>query len=131
MGNHEGELGRRLDGTPANMAVWATRARKLYYPNPAPDGFYTGNTAEEKFVGLREDYYAWEWGDALFVVLDPFWYTRSRSNRGDANWGWTLGKQQYEWLKRVLQTSKTRFKFVFSHHLPSNRILRPGSCTEK
>ncbi len=24
---------------------------------------------------LREDYYAWEWGDALFVVIDEFQYT--------------------------------------------------------
>ena len=54
---------------------------------------------------------------ALFVVLDPFWYTKSGSNRGDGNWRWTLGKQQYDWLKHVLQTSKSRFKFVFSHHL--------------
>ena len=48
--------------------------RKTYFPNPQPDGFYSGNTAVEKFVGLRENYYAWTLGNALFVVLDPYWY---------------------------------------------------------
>ena len=45
-GNHDGELGWRLDGTadkrssPAdNLAVWATQARQTFYPNPAPENF--------------------------------------------------------------------------------------------
>ena len=27
----------------------------------------------------REDYYAWAWGDALFVVIDPFQYTMKQT----------------------------------------------------
>ncbi len=114
LGNHEGELGFLLDGTENCLPVWATNIRKQYYPNPIPDGFYSGNKKEENFVGLRENYYAWEWGNALFVVLDPYWYTTIR--QGD-NWRFTLGKDQYEWFKNTLETSDARFKFVFSHQI--------------
>jgi hypothetical protein len=72
LGNHEGEQGWKLNGTENNIAVWAANARKTYFPNPQPDDFYSGNTSMEKFVGLRENYYAWTWADALFVVLDPY-----------------------------------------------------------
>jgi len=115
LGNHEGEWGNRLNGTENNLAVWATKARKLYYPNPFPDAFYSGNTAEEPFVGLRQDYYAWEWGNALFVVLDPYWYTMVKS--ATDNWTVTLGERQYAWLKSVLEGSTAKFKFVFCHQL--------------
>jgi hypothetical protein len=57
------------------MTVWANALRKKYFPNPRPDGFYTGNATPDKTAGLLENYYAWEWSDALFVVLDPFWFT--------------------------------------------------------
>jgi hypothetical protein len=117
LGNHEGETGRRLDGTPNNLAVWAAKARKLYYPNPEPDSFYTGSSKVEEFVGLRQNYYAWEWGDALFVVLDPFWYSTGGGRQNGDNWYWTLGRDQYNWLKQTLEASKSKFKFVFAHHL--------------
>ncbi|MBU0641185.1 MAG: metallophosphoesterase [Planctomycetes bacterium] len=123
LGNHEGEQGWRLDGSPDNVAVWATTARKSIYPLPSPDDFYTGSVAEEAFVGLRENYYAWEWGDALFVVLDPYWYTTIKPHGGggtpgsDDNWDWTFGVDQYDWLRTTLQNSTATFKFVFSHHV--------------
>jgi len=116
LGNHEGELGWLLDGTADTIPVWATTARKLYFANPTPDGFYTGDTAEEPFVGRRESYYAWTWGDALFVVLDPFWNTTTKPNQSD-NWEWTLGDAQYAWLAQTLAQSPARFKFVLSHHM--------------
>ena len=117
IGNHEGELGWKIDGTPNNVAVWATTARKLYYPNPIPNGFYTGPTAVEPFVGLRESYYAWQWGDALFVVLEPFWQTTTKPGQSGDNWDWTLGYEQYSWLGQTLAATKARFKFLFIHHL--------------
>lgn len=123
LGNHEGEQGWRLDGTPDNVAVWAATARKLLYPLPTPGDFYSGNEELAPFIGLREDYYAWEWGDALFVVLDPFAYT-TRNPHGDLhtpgsgdNWDWTLGWQQYDWLRGTLERSSARIKFVFAHHV--------------
>ena len=45
---------------------------------PAPDGFYTGDTEPLKSIGLLKDYYAWTWGDALFVVLDYYWHSPAR-----------------------------------------------------
>ena len=123
LGNHEGEIGWLRDGTANNLPVWATTARKQLYPLPSPDGFYTGNTQVEDFVGLREDYYAWEWGDALFVVLDPYWYTTVKPHdegtvlgSGD-NWDWTLGEEQYRWLCETLANSDAGFKFVFAHQI--------------
>jgi hypothetical protein len=119
------------------------RARKIYFPNPIPDDFYAGNSdpfpdefaaaygAEFGADTYREDYYAWEWGDALFVVLDPFHYSMTWPNEdgggyggegqdgevsGD-RWDWTLGIDQYLWLKDTLESSDATYKFVFSHHV--------------
>jgi hypothetical protein len=119
LGNHDGERGDRYDGTADCMPVWSCRTRKTLFPNPYPDGFYTGNAAEVKHVGKPENYYAWEWGDALFVALDPFWPTTGRARKGaeDGNWARTLGKEQYDWLAKTLAGSKAKFKFVFLHHL--------------
>ena len=116
-GNHEGESGYYLLQTPPNnIAVYETLWRKTYYPNPEPDGFYTGNNEEELFgMGKPENYYAFEWGDALFVVVDGWrYYTASAKPR---NWEWTIGKTQYDWLKTTLETSKAKYKFVFTHHV--------------
>jgi hypothetical protein len=123
VGNHEGEQGWRLDGSPDNLAVWATNARKAVYPLPRPDGFYGGSDSQYEFVGLRESYYSWEWGDALFVVLDPYWNTTTKPHswgeqRGSGdNWDWTLGQEQYAWLRDTLADSAATFKFVFAHHV--------------
>jgi hypothetical protein len=120
IGNHEGEWGSRLTGTADNLPIWDTLIRKLYYPNPFPDGFYTGGGTEEKFIGQRESYYSWEWGDALFVVLDPYWYT-PQSPELSGDWALTLGREQYGWLKATLENSRAIFKFVFCHNLVGGR----------
>jgi hypothetical protein len=117
IGNHEGELGWLLNGTPDNLAVLASHTRISYFPNPLPNSFYSGDTTEEDFVGLRQNYYAWEWGDALFVVLDPYWYTTRKPGSSGDNWDWTLGRTQYEWFKETLERSTAGFKFVFAHQL--------------
>ena len=98
-----------------SFAVWSNLTRKRYFPNPVPDSFYTGNATEHPDAGLLEDYCAWTWGDALFVVLDPFWFTQKQ--RANDNWGRTLGATQYQWLKRTLEASKAKYKFIFIHHL--------------
>jgi len=74
-GNHEEAAQFLLNGTPNNPAVYAAKARIKYYPLPAPDAFYSGNTHPLEHVGLLRDYYAWTWGDALFVVIDPYWHS--------------------------------------------------------
>jgi hypothetical protein len=116
LGNHEGESGYYLDQTPPNnIAVYGTNWRKFYYPNPVPNDFYSGNmTVEPNGIGLPENYYAWTWGDALFVVLDV--YRDCDVNEKPQKWDWTLGETQYKWLKTTLETSNTAHKFVFAHH---------------
>ncbi len=118
-GNHEGELGWLLKGKDKELPIWSTRLRQLCYPNPTPGGFYSGSSTPDEQVGLRDGYYAWEWGEALFVVLDPFWFTLDKPRPDDLNnnWGWTLGKDQYDWLRQTLQNSAAPFKFIFTHHL--------------
>jgi hypothetical protein len=112
-GNHEAEDGARLDGTPDNLAVWAVNARKNYFPSPTDNGFYSGPTTEYDFIGRQDGHYSWEWGNALFVALDPYW----EPNATNASWDRSLGREQYDWLKRTLEASDATFKFVFLHHL--------------
>ncbi len=59
--------------------------------NPVPDGsFYTGDTSTNAYSAgdqLKEDYYAWTWGDALFVVINPYWYTVTKPYVSDPGGG--------------------------------------------
>ena len=117
LGNHEGESGYYLLQTPPNnIAVYGALARKYYYSDPTPNGFYTGNTTVESYgIGQPENYYSWEWGDALFVVLDVYRYSAANDKPG--GWDWTLGAQQYNWFKQTLENSSAKYKFVFAHHV--------------
>ena len=138
LGNHERETGWNLDDFGADVGdslpVLNANARKRYFLNPEPDDFYSGDSdvsGDSSFVGgdhLRGDYYAFEWGDALFVAIEPFWYTMRKPYPGTigwdkddevvgTRWDWTLGPRQYLWLRRTLQASSATFKFVFAHHV--------------
>ncbi len=130
-GNHEQAALANLNGTAENVAVWAANARIKYYPLPEPDGFYTGDRESVKFIGTLRDYYAFTWGDALFVVIDPYWHSpktvdnpfgngkkEEKGGKGKRDlWDSTLGDEQYRWLKKTLEESKAKFKFVFTHHV--------------
>ena len=115
------------------VAVHAQNARNQFFPTPAPDTFYSGDTESLPSVGLCKDYCAWTWGDALFVMLDNYWHSPAQVDSGfreqdmgggkggkghDRDW-WTLtlGDAQYQWFKRTLETSKAKYKFVFAHHV--------------
>lgn len=115
LGNHDGESPRGRVASD-NLAVWSNTMRKRYFPNPIPDLFYTGNATKHPEAGLLQNCCAWEWGEALFVVLDPYWFTQ-RQGGGNDLWGRTLGVEQYQWLKRTLEMSQARFKFLFIHQL--------------
>ncbi len=116
LGNHDGEFPCGPGRDPEGLAAWSVAARQRYFPNPAPDGFYAGDTFRHAQAGLLQDYYAWTWGDALFVVLSPYWWTpRTRGN--DGPWANSLGRGQYDWLRRTLEQSHAKFKFVFIHQL--------------
>ncbi|MBA7496961.1 3',5'-cyclic adenosine monophosphate phosphodiesterase CpdA [subsurface metagenome] len=125
IGNHEGEYGFYLDGTKDNMSVYAALSRKQYFPNPVPNDFYSGNSTEEEFIGLPENYYSFTWGESLFVALDPYRYTMNDPAKEKDSWAWTLGKKQYDWLKETLEKSKAKYKFVFAHHAIGN--IRGGA----
>lgn len=126
-GNHEQASLANLDGTPNNVAVWAQTSRNAFFPQPAPDQFYTGNAEAVANIGLLRDYYAFTWGDALFVVIDPYWYSQQtvdnafgddRAGKKDRDlWNVTLGEAQYQWFKHTLETSAAKYKFVFTHHV--------------
>ncbi len=123
-GNHEQAAKANLDGTPNSLAAMAQNARNTYYAQPEPDGFYSGDQDKVPGIGLLKDYYAWTWGDALFVVIDPYWHSDiAVDNSADGKkknrdlWLVSLGDAQYQWLKKALETSKAKFKFVFSHHV--------------
>jgi len=138
LGNHDGEKGNAARG----MGAWSYEERTRRFPAPAVDGkTYTGATAMKD--GQGANYYAFEWGDALIVVLDPFWPTTERSRGGgggrgqaggggggagggpdveklapvDSSWSMTLGRAQYDWLAETLEKSDAKQKFVFIHHL--------------
>lgn len=122
LGNHEGERKHHFNypiPPPNNLPINATISRKKYYPNPFPNTFYSGNNTSENYgVEKPENYYAWTWGDALFVVLDPYRYdSRSDTSAKPVGWDWTLGIPQYLWLKNTLESSNAKFKFVFAHHV--------------
>ncbi len=126
-GNHEQASLANLDGTADNVAVWAQTSRNAYYPQPAPDAFYTGDAQPVEHIGLLRDYYAWEWGDALFVVIDPYWHSPqtvdNQFGAGHASkdkrdlWNVTLGDEQYQWFRQTLENSDAKYKFVFTHHV--------------
>lgn len=118
LGNHEGENDYYMGLTPPNnLAINGTLWRKYYYPNPFPSAFYSGNTENEPWgISLPQNYYAWTWGDALFVVLDVYRY-QNKTNPKPDGWDWSLGQNQYNWLKATLETSKSKYKFVFAHHV--------------
>lgn len=116
MGNHEGESGWNLNGTANNVAVWNALERKRFFSNPEPSGFYSGDTTSPAFTGPRQSYYAFTWGDALFIVIDPYWNTTTKPDSLNG-WRWSLGKIQYDWLKNVLEKSTSTYTFLFSHQI--------------
>ena len=123
-GNHEQAAMCNLDGTSENVAVWAQTARNRLFPQPASDGFYTGDAEPVEFIGLLRDYYAWTWGDALFVAIDPYWHSPKPVDNVFGGgpktrdmWAITLGDAQYQWFKRTLGQSDAKYKFVFAHHV--------------
>jgi hypothetical protein len=117
LGVHDGESSRYDDGSPDSLAVWSNLLRKRYFPNPIPDTFYTGDAIPKPQSGLLENYYAWTWGDALFVVLDPYRYSLRQRGGGGDGWAWSLGREQYDWLASTLADSPAKYKFVFVHNL--------------
>ena len=114
-GNHDGELGWLTNGSAQVLPVWTSQARQRYFVNPKPGPFYGGDPYLEPFIGERTSWYSWQWGDALFVVLDPYWGSKAQASKD--GWNLTLGDRQYQWLASTLAASAAKYKFIFIHNL--------------
>jgi hypothetical protein len=108
LGNHDGEASYH----DADLQAYSYEARSKYTLNPDDTTYAFGG-------GSKENYFAWEWGDALFVCLDAFSYTGPEDPDDIEPYGsaWHLGEDQLNWLETVLSTSQARWKFLFAHHI--------------
>ena len=80
LGNHDGEKGDSGRGA-EDIGPWSYRERTSRFPEPVIDGsMYTGDT--DFAEGRGSNYYAFTWGDALFIMLDPYWSTTQRVGKG-------------------------------------------------
>ena len=117
-----------------DVAVWAQNARNRYFPTPAPDGFYTGDTEPLKSDRTVEGLLCLDVGrralrgpGQLLALARSAWTTGSeggddgqKGHDGHKDrdwWGITLGDAQYQWFKQTLEQSKAKYKFVFAHHV--------------
>lgn len=123
-GNHEQEAKYLLDGSVSSFPVLAAKARNNFFPLSAPSSFYSGDSQKIENIGNLKDYNAFEWGDALFVTIDPYWHSDvavdNSVNSDKKNrdlWNNTLGDEQYQWFKKTLESSRAKYKFVFTHHV--------------
>jgi hypothetical protein len=108
VGNWEGENGY---DSPEEMQRSSSQ-RMLYVPGPLPGTYPEGGSR-------NQDYYAFTWGDALFVVLNVMTYTTTAhllaGNPGLPN-DWTLGAGQRAWLEATLSGATAKWRFLFIHH---------------
>jgi hypothetical protein len=108
IGNWDGESGCN---TPDEIAR-STSQRLLYAPGPGPATYPEGGSP-------NGDYYAFTWGDALFVVLNVMTYTSSCHLLSDGPGlpdDWTLGATQLGWLEQTLANATSKWRFLFIHH---------------
>lgn len=107
VGNWEGENGSFTAAEIAN----ARGQRKLYVPAPNAETYPEGGSPDE-------DYYAFTWGDALFVVLNVMSYTEESlllDGVGSPD-AWTLGEAQLRWLEDTLEAATSKWRFLLIHH---------------
>lgn len=108
IGNWEGENGCNS----AEEIQRSSSQRLLYVPGPRSDTYPEGGSA-------NEDYYAFTWGDALFVVLNVMSYTPTchlLSGPVGLPDDWTLGQAQLAWLESTLANATSKWRFIFIHH---------------
>ena len=108
IGNWDGESGCNT-GSEIDRSL---SQRLLYLPGPTATTYAQGGSA-------NQDYYAFTWGDALFVALNVMTYTPS-CHLLDYDPGlpddWTLGATQLAWLEQTLSHATSKWRFLFIHH---------------
>jgi phosphodiesterase/alkaline phosphatase D-like protein len=113
IGNWSGESGKFS----AESIDTAAAVRQAFLPGPNHLTYPQGGSE-------REDYYAFSWGDALYIILNIQTYSKpSQPNElpslaEDVNrvTEWTLGKKQMSWFEATLKKASERFRFVCIHH---------------
>jgi len=111
IGNWEGESGK----FPVESRTLMASVRHRYTPNPDHETYPEGGSA-------GQDYYAFGWGPALFVVLNVQSYSEPSGPLDSVLddvarvADWTLGATQLAWMETVLSRSDHPFKFVCVHH---------------
>ncbi len=127
-GNHEFGAKFLINIGKPQWAQTIAKARTTWFPLPATGKIYSVDPQSIPEAGLLKDYAAWEWGDCLFVIIDPYWHSESPVDHGRIGginkpegkrdlWQSTLGDEQYKWLTNVLTSSQAKWKFVFAHHV--------------
>jgi hypothetical protein len=108
VGNWDGE-----NGCNTEEEIERSRSQRLLYlPGPEPDTYPEGGSA-------LEDYYAFTWGDALFVVLNVMTYTPTCHNLSidpGVPDDWTLGEAQLDFLRTTLENATSKWRFLLIHH---------------
>ena len=66
-GNHDGESGWTAPQSPTGLRCVVGHGTQGAVPQSKPDRFYSGSSVPATGVGLRQNYAAFEWGDALFI----------------------------------------------------------------
>ena len=101
-----------------NYAIWDDHD---FGPNDSDRGFWNKNTTYEAFqtfwgnpsfgIGdLKGAITSFQWSDCEFFMLDNrFYRTPNNQKSGECT---VLGKEQLQWLKDALISSKSTFKFV-------------------
>jgi hypothetical protein len=108
IGNWEGESG--YDSP--EVIQRSSSQRMLYVPGPGAGTYPEGGSP-------NQDYYAFTWGDALFVVLNVMTYTPTPhllTGDGERPDDWTLGAAQRAWLESTLAAATSKWRFLFIHH---------------
>jgi hypothetical protein len=112
-GNHEG-----LEDHDKGWTRDCLRALfKLFVPNPNGTTYPQGGSMDSDY---DQGYFAFDWGDALFIVMDTVKYKDSEGVEPSPA-RFHIGEAQLMWLTSVLQNSTQRWKFIFMHHLFGGR----------
>jgi hypothetical protein len=107
-GNHEGII----NGAPPKWEQILIPALKLMVPNPNGSTYPQGGSHDSDY---DQGYFAYTWGDALFVVLDVVKYKDFGDHKNPERFH--IGNAQLSWLQSVLAGSTQKWKFLFMHHV--------------
>ena len=113
IGNWAGESGK----FPEYSIRAVSQIRQAFLPNPNDTTYPQGGNK-------WEDYYAFSWGDVLYVMLNIQTYSEpsepdamdSLSSDVSTLDDWTIGEPQMIWLKNTLKNATESYRFVCMHH---------------